>query len=569
MAKPPAEVRFPGDKNRRKRVRVRGIKQASKEIQRRLEANLEALIDDPEIFVPEITGDLGKISLFGPKDRMALTLREIGVVASKRHDSKWLRKRMVKKGGDAVCRALAGCLLAASEDNLSTVSVFKHALYGNASFLRRGNGKQSHQVGIQNFTHTRLRLLVWDDHAKSGQYFFSWDGGFICTGTGLTAPSEWVDWALDNASTTLSGEGVRWSVGLDEEIVRDGLMTEQGWLRLSFSNGTTVGFSQASLTKTAEPLAQSIAITMMPPNKLGDICDASWMWRPEGWPEDRPLPEEGRDLLEEALQAWLKMSLEDESLARNCRNSILNSITDGYVAGSSWFAEEDLDGFLEHMSGTDEERRAIACILDSLEGGIHVRSDGVVLSLDERVVRLEDTSCHPVLVALWPQHGMVVLRGLFGLSGEEAGKVHDRQAKRKQGFGAFLRELNESLNTAQRLDRLPWQTPSLPSTVAFADRLVRRAVDDGIAATVSLARKGKGLEAAMGWAWLVVHERTESDAWRFDEDSRDKGGDWVPALQALWDAADALLLKDDLEAVEDYRAAMGWLAEVSGSGALP
>ena len=263
------------------------------------------------------------------------------------------------------------------------------------------------------------------------------------------------------------------------------------------------------------------------------------------------------------------MSLEDDSLARNCRNSILNSITDGYVTGSSWFADEDRDGFLGHMSGTSEERRAIACILDSLEGGIQVRSDGVVLSLDERVVRLEDSSCHPVLVALWPQHGMTVLEELFGLSGEEGERVHDRQAKRKQGFGAFLRELNESLNTAQRLDRLPWQTSSLPTPLDFADRLVRRAADDGIAATVSLARKGKGLEAAMGWAWLVVHERTESDAWRFDEDSRDKGGDWVPALQALWDAADALLLKDNIEAVEDYGAAMGWLAEVSGSGPLP
>ena len=41
MAKPPAEVRFPGDRNRRKKVRVRGIKRASKEIQRRLEINLD------------------------------------------------------------------------------------------------------------------------------------------------------------------------------------------------------------------------------------------------------------------------------------------------------------------------------------------------------------------------------------------------------------------------------------------------------------------------------------------------------------------------------------------------
>ena len=54
MAKPPAEVSFPGDKNRRKKIRMRGIKQASKEIQQRLERNLEGLLDNHEEFKPEI-----------------------------------------------------------------------------------------------------------------------------------------------------------------------------------------------------------------------------------------------------------------------------------------------------------------------------------------------------------------------------------------------------------------------------------------------------------------------------------------------------------------------------------
>ena len=569
MAKPPAEVRFPGDKNRRRRLRVRGIKQASKEIQKRLESNLDALIEDPEVFMPDIVGEIGKISFFGSKDPMALTLRDVGTVSSKRNDVKWLRNRMSKRGGDGVSMALAGSLLAASEEDLSTVSVFKSPLYGNASYLKRGNGKPGHLVGIQNFTHTRLRLLVWDDHAKSGQYFFSWDGGFVCTGMNPEAPAEWIKWALDNSSVELSGERCRWTVGLDEESVKEGLHTEQGWLKLTFSDGTDVGLSQTSLSRTAEPLAQSIAMAMMPPNKLGEVCDAEWVWRPSGWPEERALPEQGKERLKEVLDAWLRMSLEDATLARSCRASILNSIEDGFVVGSSWFAGDDQPGFLEHMSGTEDERRALACILDSLEGGVHVRSDGVVLEIEDSVVRLEDSSCHPVLVSLWPEHGLTVLEKLFGLSGEDAEKAHTRQAKRKQGFGAFLRELGDSLSTAKRLDRLPWDSAALPSPLSFADSLVRKAADDGVASTVSMARSGRGIESAMGWAWLIVHERTESDAWRFDEESRDKGGDWVPALQALWDAADSLLLKDDLDAVTDYRSSMVWLAEISGSGTLP
>lgn len=564
MAKPPAEVSFPGSRNRRRKVRVRGIKQASKEIQRRLESNLETLLDDPVCFVPEITGELGKVSFFGSKDRMAMTLKEIEVLAAKRHDQRWLKKRMVKKGGDEVCRALAGSLLAAGEEDLSTVSVFKHPLYGTSSYLRRGNGKQSHLAGIQNFNHPRLRLLVWDGHAKAGQHFFSWDGGFVCSCSKAEAPPEWIDWVLDKSSVDLSGEDVRWTVGLTEEMVRGEEFSENGWVLLTFQDGTKVGISPTSLAKTEEPFAQSLAITMMPPNKLGEVCEAEWMWRPRGWPEGEDLPSEGLERLGEVLDTWLRMSLDDAKLSEACRASVLNSIEEGHVVGSSWFHEEDREGFLNHLTGTDDEKRAISTILDSLDKGIHIRSDGVVLSLDSNVVRMEEGACHPNLVSLWPTHGKTVLAGMFGLSDEESQGILDRQARRKQGFGAFLRELGEELDTQMRLRRLPWENEELPEPLGMADRLIRKAIGDGVPSTVSLARKGKGLESAMGWSWLVVHNKTESDAWRFDESIRDKGGDWVPALQALWDAAEDLLLNDIEESEEDYRNAMKWLAESSG-----
>ncbi len=340
MAKPPAEVRFPGDKNRRKRLRVRGIKQASKEIQMRLEKSLDALLDNPEGFLPEIVGELGKVTLFGSKDPMALTLKELELVSSKRNDVRWLKKRMGKRSGGDIARSLAGSLVAASEEDLSTVSVFKSDVYGNASYLKRGSGRPGHLVGIQNFNHPRLRLLVWDDHAKAGQYFFSWDGGFVFTGFEPNPPGEWVSWTLENTSVDLEGGSCKWSIGLSEEIVKSDSNTSEGWLKLDFSDGTTVGLSQAALAKTDEPLARSIAVSMMPPNKLGEVCEASWMWRPEGWPEDRPLPEEGMERVGEVLSTWLKMSLEDNVVSRACRASILNSIPDGFVVGNSWFSEE-------------------------------------------------------------------------------------------------------------------------------------------------------------------------------------------------------------------------------------
>ena len=157
---------------------------------------------------------------------------------------------------------------------------------------------------------------------------------------------------------------------------------------------------------------------------------------------------------------------------------------------------------------------------------------------------------------------------MFGLDGEEREGIYKRQLQRKQGFGAFLRELGSNLSTAKKLDLLPWKVNDLPVPLNFADKLIRKAGDDGVAATVSMARKGRGLESAMGWAWLVVHERTESDAWRFDSSSRDKGSDWVPALRMLWDSAEKILMQNQKDAKKDYIAAMKKLAEISGAGKL-
>ena len=158
------------------------------------------------------------------------------------------------------------------------------------------------------------------------------------------------------------------------------------------------------IINTKESFVQSVAMSMMPP-KISSIVKSEWIWKPEGWPENKELPSEGLEIVEEVIQQWLLMIYDDKKLANACRISILNSIKDGFVVGSSWYHSENMKMMLENMNGSQDEKDAISCVIDSLEGGIHVRSDGVVINLEEGVVRFEDTSCHPVLVALWPEYG--------------------------------------------------------------------------------------------------------------------------------------------------------------------
>ena len=92
-------------------------------------------------------------------------------------------------------------------------------------------------------------------------------------------------------------------------------------------------------------------------------------------------------------------------------------------------------------------------------------------------MRFEENACHPLLVSLWKDHGLNILNQMFELSGEEAEEIYNKQLQRKQGFGAFLRELKNNLSTAKKLDSLPWSSVSLPKPLSFADKLIRKAGD--------------------------------------------------------------------------------------------
>ena len=52
--KGPAQVRFPGEDKRRK-LKMKGIKKASETIQKRLRKNLDSLLEEPEKVIPTIT----------------------------------------------------------------------------------------------------------------------------------------------------------------------------------------------------------------------------------------------------------------------------------------------------------------------------------------------------------------------------------------------------------------------------------------------------------------------------------------------------------------------------------
>ena len=548
----PSKVQFPGQK--KQRMRARGTKRASEGVRKRLEKNLAALLEDPHARMPTVAYTIKRAR----KDPVQRSLKECAKVIAKKNDRKWLGKRMMRRRGDGVARALAGSLHAAHDDERSMVAVFDHPIFGSSSFVRRGVGKPTQMVAFQNFINPKQRLLTWEEHARNGWWFFSIDDGIVCTGTEPEPPEGWIEGGLSDAPMKFSNE--------DGTYCSPNAVSDQSeGVRLIVGDATVV-LDEEDLAGVGEEesVARSIALRMLPP-RLADFAEVNWDWRPEGWPEDKELPTDTQEKVDEVVDAWLNLSLTDSNLIKALRKVLCRNLSEGCIIGERWWPMDELSVMLDSISGSAPEKEALQLVFSEAlkNGGLDVRGDGTFEDLEEDVLRLEETSCHANLVALWPEWGDVILEEIYGITGDEAAQIVEKQTKRKQGFGAFLKKMDAERTEHLLMDKFPWKEGDMDGLCGRADAFVRKARIDGIGSTISMAKKGRdALDKALGWAWINVHERAESEGWHFDSDARDKGGDWVPALKALYEASEILVEDGEVGA---YVTAMQSFATQSGA----
>ena len=548
----PSKVQFPGQK--KQRMRARGTKRASEGVRKRLEKNLAALLEDPHARMPTVAYTIKRAR----KDPVQRSLKECAKVIAKKNDRKWLGKRMMRRRGDGVARALAGSLHAAHDDERSMVAVFDHPIFGSSSFVRRGVGKPTQMVAFQNFINPKQRLLTWEEHARNGWWFFSIDDGIVCTGTEPEPPEGWIEGGLSDAPMKFSNE--------DGTYCSPNAVSDQSeGVRLIVGDATVV-LDEEDLAGVGEEesVARSIALRMLPP-RLADFAEVNWDWRPEGWPEDKELPTDTQEKVDEVVDAWLNLSLTDSNLIKALRKVLCRNLSEGCIIGERWWPMDELSVMLDSISGSAPEKEALQLVFSEAlkNGGLDVRGDGTFEDLEEDVLRLEETSCHANLVALWPEWGDQILEEIYGITGDEAAQIVEKQTKRKQGFGAFLKKMDAERTEHLLMDKFPWKEGDMDGLCGRADAFVRKARVDGIGSTISMAKKGRdALDKALGWAWINVHERAESEGWHFDSDARDKGGDWVPALKALYEASEILVEDGEVGA---YVTAMQSFATQSGA----
>ncbi len=540
----PAQVEFPGGQKRR--LRMRGTKKASGSIQKKLRKNLTFLLEETHSILPEITGPTSRGLIFG--DKMKRCLKEIEKVIQKREDRKWLKKRMTR--GHLLARALAGSLSAAHEEEFDIVAVFKHPVYGSSSYIRRGNGQAAHLMGFQMHSHPQLRLLAWEGLAKNGYWFFSWDDKLECTGINPEPPKEWLISSLEKSSLKFENDGEKWSVG-----------DSSNFLSLKFHNDIEVNISLDKLNENKDSFVKSIALSMSPP-RLGGILDFELNYTPKGWPDDKEISDAAKSAMNEVVKKWLSLEINDSDLLGLIHGSFCAQLEDGLMVGKKWFDGSNRDGFFSELQGSEIELEAVEVILNHLEGGVRIDANENANWLASDVVQLEGNSAHMFLKATWGKYGMDILEEMFSLTGKDADTPYEQQLNKMKAFGGFLRNLDSKQSNVRMIKKFPWDSTTLPAPLDFADELIKISHSEGVGKTTSIARKsGVDSKSSMGWAWVSVHGKNEGEAWHYEQTVRDKGGDWVPALEELWKASSLVIEEGD---VGPYVDAMKKLRRVTG-----
>jgi hypothetical protein len=556
----PAKVNFPGQKQR---MRMRGTKQASKDVKQRLKKNLVNILEEPELLLPEYNGPI-RVK-WGRKSTVYTTLQEINKVIENRFDRKWLLKRMVAKRGDAVAKAWAGTMLAAQEEDYSTVSVFRHPLYGSASYLRRGDSRPGFLTGVQNQHNPRLRLLPWEEHAKQGWWFFSSVNGFICSGKTPEINNSWILGIIERCKLKfdLIEENLIVASELDIEAIQNNEFIEEGYFKLNFSNGTTFVIGVDLLkNEHKEPLVMHFALGVLPP-RLIDFIDVEFIWSPKGW--EGELPEKSIESVKNIVSGWLNLIVPEQMLAKQCRKAILESIDTGFILQETWYSLDKKSQFIQDLSGNDLERKAVEKLFEIIpEKGFYVDNEGEIeWKEDTTTIWLETESIHLLLISMWDEYGLDLLNSLFNIEKETAEEIHAKQLKKREAFGNFLRKLNKTNSIQQTLSKFPWQDIEFKGPCGVAHALVMLARSESIGVSCAYATKIRGNveEEAIAWSWLVVHKKEAGKDWKFNPSARDLGGDWTFALSKLWDESE----KVGIEGSEGYISSMKELQDTTGT----
>ena len=455
---------------------------ASKSMEKNLVENAKKLKKDPYLILPEYTDSYSK-KYFGKIEKSLEKVHRFN------DDAKKLEKLSKKRGLDA---ALAGTLLIAHSEKAPYLGVAKFST-GDITYAQRGNADKEKLIAVQHFDDPVLRLLGIKDIAlKKRLHVYSWDNGFVSTGSEAKPPEEFINFAMKKADmSNKKGAAVCEHVGVDKAKNKEFL--KKHYLRIHWKSADTIVAICEDCAKSTKNTMFNLTKYLVEPDISDDftIDVVAQVVK-----HDKPGLENQTQYIKEYLTGELtdyqfikKNVKEQEESIKQSGEKML--VLDGVSYGT------DIDRFIQALKPDKFEQEGLEFILEQVE---------------EPVV-LKNVSPNKVLERYWKEHGLDAICSII-----DNKDMAEKFFALDETPSSILEMVFNYKERQQILSQLP-RYDSLPPLASFADDIARTYKTFGEKEALRDIKKRpdnpKGKSIA--YAFLLAFEEGKDKKWQYSQ----------------------------------------------------
>ncbi len=370
---------MPRKKNMRLRVNARI---ASKVREKDLMEKASALMEDPELILPECAAECGPC----PFKKTRARLQKIS-----RYKDDPAKLAKFAKSGDRLARAYAATVGLVHEEKAPYLASAKYP-GGTVMFALRGKTNREKLIGVQNYDSPKWRVLgVVDLVKKKRLHFYSYGEEFICTGREPKPPAEYIAMAAG-------------SVGASREVA-DGYACPH-----ANKDTERIEFSFVNTDKTVAVCPQCGGRNKNTMKVLAEGMAVPDIMSEVGVVVERPLQVVSGD---KGLKGLLSMPVDPQLLERYASGELgdrelidkhfeaVHRKVEGrgdrlYVRGDRSYGD-DVDAFIREMTEDEVESEALKAML---------------ADIPHPVVADPRDTVNSIMSRHWSSHGLAALKGV-------------------------------------------------------------------------------------------------------------------------------------------------------------
>jgi hypothetical protein len=500
------------------RTRKSIVRTASKSMEKKTITQAKAVYDNPLLVLPSYTDS--------DSSRGFKKIRkQLEKLHSFKEDTKRLEKIANKRN---YVGAVAGTMLIAHAAKAPFLAAATLPT-GTVTYAQRGNASKEHLIAAQNFNDPFLRLLGIKDIAlKYNLHVYSWDNGFISTGTDKNPPDEFINYVLNEINLSLHNS-VATCPHIKPGDIKEKKVISEPYLRIAWDSADIIIGICKHCTQKSKNSLFSITKFLIEPKIADDffISIIGQIIKNEdenteteyfiddyvtGSLTDRQIIDKNMEKRKEDLQQ------SDEKLF------VLNDVSYG----------NDREKFISALRPNDAEHAALSFMLEKIK-------DPIIIS---------DATPNTVLQILWDDHAKDFLSSI----------IHD------ESIISELLSLNDNPSTILEtaftythrkkiLDKLP-EYSSLPKLAAFTDRIARLYKTQTKERVLTELKKTPDTTKAKAvtYGFLLSLGKARDMKWKFSQVEIESGEFLRPYIDTLLDSSP-----------ETYHDALQQVINASGS----